>query len=76
MLKPTDLQQNRSGLARFLLLQGVEYGGNVGGSSFFFGSQNRPADHLVDFAIFALTDETLQLFSLGQLAERHRAVDG
>jgi hypothetical protein len=74
-LKPTDLQQNRSGLARFLLLQSVEYGGYVGGGLFFFGLRNRPADHLVDFAILTLTDETLQLLSLGQFAEWHRAVD-
>jgi len=73
--KPTKLQQNRSGLARFLLLQGVEYRDYVGAGLFFFGSRNRPANHLVDFAILNTTDEVLQLFGLGQFAERHRTID-
>jgi len=74
-LKPTDLQQNRSGLARLLVLQGVEHCGSLKADLSLFGPSHRSTDHSVDFAILAVTDEVLHLLGLGQSAELHRAVD-
>src|SRR5271156_2523114 len=70
-----DPYRNRSRLSRFLLLQGIEYGDNVGAGLFLFGPSDRLTDHLVRRAFLAVTDELLQLLGSGQLTELDCAVD-
>jgi hypothetical protein len=73
---PTDPYRNRSRLSRLLVLQNVEYCGNVGPDLFLFGPSDKPTDHLVRCPFLDVTDELLHLLGLGQLAPLNRAVDG
>jgi hypothetical protein len=75
LLKPTDPHHNRSGLARFLPLHGIEYYGEIRAGLVLLEPIDGLTDYLAGFAFLSVMGELLHLLGPRQPALLERAVD-